>query len=573
MVRDAAFWARNGLLPLMVGIALFSSTLCAFLYLTAFDHQLVAAIGLGAFALLVSWIALERPNSDAARACSALVDRLLQVGEGDLTSPSPDIVHRNMPAVGQAVDRLFAQVRASIDAAHAMALHDPVTGLPNRVHFRVEVEKMLEDQGAGACSALMFIDLDRFKAVNDNLGHAHGDEVLVMVAGRLLGVAASKRRPGVPTPLVARLAGDEFTMFFPQVSNIAEADRIGKAVLAALSEPYEIPGHSFDVGASIGVAVSPGHGVDLPALMRASDIAMYQAKASGRGQVCLFDELLANAVATRARTEADLRFGLENDEFELYFQPQVTSGTGEIVGAEALLRWHHPRDGLRLPASFIGIAEECGLIIELGDWVIEAAAATLARWRAAGIGTRLALNISPRQLYRPQFFIRLREAMERAGADLAQLELEFTEVVTMAFDEAMLREVAALRRDGVLIALDDFGKGYSSLARLKQMPIDRIKIDRSLVFDIDANEDARVIIQAVVQLVHGAGCVAVAEGVETDAQIALLRLVSCDMLQGHVLAEPMPGSALLEWMAAWADAGVDVGMDVGRGNMRAITAA
>lgn len=550
MTNDTAQRIGDGLLPLLAGIASFLFSLAALLFLTQADHKIVASIALGIFALLVCWIAAERPNSRTARANAALVDRLLDVGDGDMTSPAPSIVHEAMPAVGQAVDHLFAKVRGSIEAAQAIALYDPVTGLPNRVLFRQEAEKRLDARAADTVAALMFVDLDRFKAINDNLGHARGDEALVVVAQRLGAVARMEAGEwGRPTPLVARLAGDEFILFFPFLSGALDAERIARRVLTALSEQLEIGGQTVDIGASIGVALCPQHGCDLTVMMRSSDIAMYQAKSRGRGQVCVYDDVLARDYEARMATEADLRTALAGNEFELYFQPQVTPGTHNLVGVEALLRWHHPRDGLRMPGSFVSVAEECGLIVDIGDWVTDAVGATLAQWRAAGIDTRLALNVSPRQLDRSQFFTRLREAMGRAGADLSQLELEFTETATMALDRIMLDEIAALRADGVLIALDDFGTGYSNLARLKEMPLDRIKIDRSLIWQMDTDDRARTIVQGVVQIVHGIGCLAVAEGVENDAQAEMLRLIGCDTLQGYAFAEPMAGEDLLRWMA------------------------
>lgn len=553
----------NILLPALAGVASFLFSLGALLFLTAANYKIGASVGLGVFALLVCWVAAERPNSQSARGNAALVDRLLAVGAGDLISPTPALVHQAMPAVGEAVDRLFAQVRVSIEKAKADACYDPVTGLPNRQYFRQEAEALLLNRDGGTMAALMFVDLDRFKAINDNLGHARGDEALKIVAERLGSVAAGEVRAGRTAPLVARLAGDEFILFFPDAGDAVEAGCIADTALAALARPFVIQGHSFDVGASIGVALCPRDGSDLTTLMRASDIAMYQAKLAGRGQVCIYDERLAREFDARAATASDLKTAVANDEFELYFQPQVTPRTGELVAVEALLRWHHPREGLRLPGTFIPVAEDCGLIIDLGDWVVDAVAETLARWRTRGIAVRLALNVSPRQLDRARFFARLRETMARTGADLGQLELEFTETATMAIDDTVLGEIAGLRADGAHIALDDFGTGYSNLARLKTLPLDRIKIDRSLVRDIATCARSRVIVQAVVQLVHGIGCVAVAEGVESEAQAEVLRLIGCDTFQGFAFARPMPEPALIEWMEA----------RVYEDNMRAISAA
>lgn len=566
MKDDAVQRIGNLLLPIAAGIASFVMSMAALLLLTDFNSKMQAAIVLGVFCLLISWIATERPNSETARVGAALVERLLAGERGDLSSPAPARVHRAMPAVGQAVDHLFSQVRASIDNARAIALFDPVTSLPNRLHFRAQAETLLAARDPQVLAAMLFVDLDRFKAINDNLGHARGDEALKMVGTRLREVVATEGGDDPSLrPIVARLAGDEFTIFLPSLADAADAVRIAGRVLSSLSQPFVIRGKSLDIGSSIGVALCPRHGHDLAALMRSSDLAMYEAKAAGGGQVCLFDEALALECEDRANIEAGLAQALSNDELELYFQPKVDAATGRLIAVEALLRWRHGIDGIRLPGTFISIAEGCGLIVDLGDWVIEAVGATLSRWRALGIDTRIAINVSPRQLDRAQFFVRLREALQRTGGELDQLELEVSESTVSDLGPAAIEDMAALRAQGVSIALDDFGTGYSNLARLKDMPLDHIKIDRMLIRDIAIDDSARVVVQAVVQLVHGLGCKAVAEGVETGAQIEVLRLIGCDTLQGYAIGEPMEEAALLEWIGAMAQPE--------SGNMRAITAA
>lgn len=562
MMRGAGQRLGNGLLAVAVGVSSFLFTLAALLHLTAMDHKIAASIGLGLFALMVCWVAAERPNSLSARANQALAGRLLQVCEGDLTSPAPRLVHHAMPGVGRAVDDLFARVRASIDEAQAAALIDGATGLPNRVHFRREVERMLEARAGDAACAMMFVDLDRFKAINDNLGHARGDEALGIVAERLRAVAASE---GEPRPLVARLGGDEFTLFFPELSGADDAARIAARVLAALAEPFEIRGHAFDIGASVGVAMCPEHGCDLATLMRASDLAMYQAKSSGRGRVCLFDDGLATAFEARTATEIELRNAIANGDFALFFRPQAAFDDGEIVAVEALLRWRHPCGGVRPPSAFMSVAEECGLIIDIDDWLIDAVGGTLAGWRRAGIATRLTIGVSPRQLDRSQFLARLRAAFTRAGADLNQLELEFEDIASIDLDTRLIRELEDLRRDGVRIAISGFGAGSSNIAQLKRMPLDRITIDHALTREVEFSEDARTIVQALVQLVQGLNCDAVAQGVESAEQAELLRLIGLDMLHNHAPVEPMTGPELLDRLASRAPAAA--------GDMRAITAA
>ena len=291
----------NIVMSVCAGIAAFVFTLIAFLLLQDINEQIAASLTIGTFALLIVWVASEKPNSGHARAVSALIDRLLAVGGGDLTSPAPKAVREEMPALAAAVDSLFEQVRSTIDDVHARAMYDPVTSLPNREQFRREAERMLKAHGGGDCMALLFIDLDGFKEVNDSLGHAQGDQVLAMVAARLGTVVKSQVRSGsMRQPLLARLAGDEFTMLFPDLCDSAEAERLANAALESLVEPFETAGRVIDMGASVGVALCPGHGTDLTALMKAADIAMYCAKASGRSQARLYHPSLAAAFDLRA---------------------------------------------------------------------------------------------------------------------------------------------------------------------------------------------------------------------------------------------------------------------------------
>ena len=538
----------NAILSATAGLASFIFSLGAFLYITRFNEQIVASIVAGLFCLLVSYIASERPNSQSARALSALGDRLLAVEQGDLTSPTPKLVRENMPKLATAVDSLFAEVRASIENAHALGMYDPVTSLPDRLHFRAEADKLLAARAPETMAAMLFVDLDRFKNVNDSLGHARGDQLLIMVANRLRVVVTAEIGEGpAARPLLARLAGDEFTIFFPEIETAADAERVARRIALAISEPFELHGHSMDIGASVGVALSPEHGVAIESLMRAADIAMYQAKSAGGGRYCLFSEELAAEHQRKVDTEAALSEAVQRGEFLLALQPQVSFATGEVSGAEALLRWNHPREGMRLPGTFIPIAEQTGIIAEIGDWVIAEVASMLTEWQSQGIDRRIAFNVSPRQLDRADFFQRLRTTFADAGVPLSMIELEFTESAAMECSELVLAEIAALRRDGAWIAIDDFGTGYSNLARLRAMPLDRVKLDPSLIADIETSEKARVVVQAVVQLIKGVGAGIVAEAVENAAQADILRAMGCDTVQGFVFAQPMFEEEYLEW--------------------------
>ncbi len=541
----------NVLLSGAAGAASFIFSLVAFLYITELDAKVLASLVAGTFCLLISYIAAERPNTEGARALSALADRLLAVEKGDLVSPTPPALRKVMPKLAAAVDSLFSEVRASIENAHALGMYDPVTSLPNRLHFRSEADKMLGGLSPGSKAAMLFVDLDRFKSVNDNLGHARGDQLLVMVANRLRVVVSAELGEALQRrPLVARLAGDEFTLFFPEIGSAAEIERLARRVALAVSEPFELSGHSVDVGASIGVAISPDHGTSIEAMMRAADIAMYRAKSLGGGQHCLFNGELAAEYQDKVDTEKALTEATQRGEFVLAFQPQLSLVTGEIAGAEALLRWNHPRDGLRQPNSFIPVAERTGVITDIGEWVITEVASLLGAWRRDGNPRRLAFNISPRQLERADFFPRLRQAFADQNVPLSLVELEFTESAAMEAGEAVLNEIAALRQDGATIAIDDFGTGYSNIARLRAMPLDRVKLDPSLICDLEHCEQARVVVQAVIKLIQGVGCEIVAEAVETVAQADILRAMGCEVVQGFIFAEPMFENDFLAWMAS-----------------------
>jgi diguanylate cyclase (GGDEF)-like protein len=548
MKEGTAQKISNALLSGAAGFASFVFSLSAMLYITELNEKVVASIVAGAFCLLVSYIASERPNSESARALAALGDRLLAVEDGDLVSPAPAVLQKAMPKLAAAVDTLFAEVRASIENAHALGMYDPVTSLPNRLHFRSEADKLLSEAN-GTPSAMLFVDLDRFKLVNDSLGHARGDQLLIMVANRLRVVVTAEFGEALQRrPLLARLAGDEFTLFFPQIQSPADVERIARRIAMAIAEPFELCGHSVDIGASVGVSICPDHGSSIESLMRAADIAMYCAKSMGGGQHCLFNEQLAAEHQEKIETERALTEAVQRDEFLLAFQPQLSLVTGEIAGAEALLRWNHPRDGLRMPDSFIPIAEKTGVITDIGDWVITEVASVLGAWNREGIARRLAFNVSPRQVERADFFSRLRHSFAEQGVPLSLIELEFTESAAMEVSKPVLTEIAALRADGATISIDDFGTGYSNIARLQTMPLDRVKLDPSLIADIEHCEQARVVVQAVVQLIRGVGCEIVAEAVETVAQADLLRTMGCQVVQGYVFAHPMYEDEFLDWV-------------------------
>ncbi len=498
----------------------------------------------------LSWFSARRALAGVATAIDLATVRVIQATEGDLASATPPAVGAVLPRLSAALDAMFAQVRGNLESATSLARYDPITLLGNRTHFQHEAERALKGLSEEATSAVFFIDLDNFKAVNDTLGHACGDQTLLKMANRLRAVAASQvvlQGGAGGEPIVGRYAGDEFTLFFPQVEGSDDAARIGDQLVAALAKPFEIGGQQVVVGGSIGIALSPEHGSSLSALIRAADVAMYHAKASGRGRYQFYAELLAERIAKRSRLEVELRQALTRNEFMMVFQPQVALSDGKVRAAEGLLRWNHPAEGLRAPASFIECAEESGLIVELGDWAIDELARRIADWPIDPLAPRIAVNLTSRQIARPDLFARLRDALARSGAPLSLIEFEVSEAVLMECRHDVIDQIRRLQREGATIVIDAFGSGSSSLARLRSLPFDLVKLDASLVTGIESDSAAREMAQAVITLVHGLGARAIADGVETTAQYDMLRVMGCDAAQGPAIAAPMIEADYRAW--------------------------
>jgi diguanylate cyclase (GGDEF)-like protein len=487
----------------------------------------------------LSWASARRTVATTASAIDGATERLLAAAHGDLQSDVPREIGLELPDLSVAMESLFSQVRTNLDHVQALALFDQVTGLANRASFCRQVERLLAERSEEGLAALFFIDLDGFKGVNDTLGHAAGDQLLARVAGRLREVAMAQASAGAGDCLIGRLAGDEFTLFVPSLPDMDSAGRIARAIQFALRERFDLGSQHVDLGASIGVACYPEHGDTLSALLRSADIAMYHAKRQGRNRAEMFTAELALEAADRAELERDLLLGLQREEFLLEFQPQIEIGSGRAIGAEALVRWAHPERDLVMPGSFVPVAEESGAIVALGDWVMGRVCETAARWARAGVRQRIAINISSRELGQADFFMRLRHAIDAHQAPAVMLELEITESLAMEMKARTLDQIGALRREGVRIAIDDFGTGYSNLSRLRELPVDRVKIDRSLVRDIAVSAEARTICSAVVGLIQGLGMEVVVEGVETEAQMEMLRVIGCTLFQGYHLARPM----------------------------------
>ncbi|MHB1352430.1 MAG: bifunctional diguanylate cyclase/phosphodiesterase [Thiobacillus sp.] len=424
-----------------------------------------------------------------------------------------------------------------------LAYHDPLTGLSNRFSLRTQLEQALalarREQRA---LAVVFLDLDRFKAINDSLGHALGDQLLAEVARRL--------RDNVrDSDIVARLGGDEFVIVLTEVDDAASAARVADKLLGALTPRYRIGDHALHASASAGVALYPHDGDNADALMKNADTAMYHAKSLGRDNVQFFTAEMNAAVLKRLQFDHDLRIAVETGQFELHYQPQIDSARGRTVCVEALVRWRHPRDGLISPAEFIPIAEETGLILPLGEWVLNEACRQLRVWRDAGItDLTVAVNLSAHQLHSPSLIPMVARALDNHGIEGADLGLEITESVAMRDTAASIDQLKALRDLGVHLSIDDFGTGYSSLSYLKLLPIDMLKLDQSFVREIASDSSDFAICAATITLAHSLRLTVTAEGVETEPQRRLLASQRCDFMQGYLFSAPLPADRALAYI-------------------------
>jgi len=431
--------------------------------------------------------------------------------------------------------RILKQRRRMEDQVNHMAFHDELTSLPNRLLLSQRLDRALTShRRAGAQLAILFLDLDRFKVINDSLGHEFGDVLLRKVAERL----RAQSREG---DTVARMGGDEFVLLIENHGDIAAVSTRAQRLVEQLSAPYMLGSKECHVTVSIGISVFPTDGNDAQTLLKAADVAMYRAKDTGRDNYLFYSAAMNVHTAERLELEFDLRHALERQEFLLHYQPKVEMATGLITGIEALLRWNHPRRGLISPMDFIPLAEETGLIVAIGEWVLATACARTKKWQDQGISRlSVAVNLSARQFADPMLLPKLTRIIRASGLDPSSLELEITESLVMSHGESCVAVLQKLKSLGVRIAIDDFGMGYSSLAYLKRFPIDTIKIDRSFIRDIPADSDDKNITRAIIAMAHGLRLRVVAEGVETVEQLNFLRSQRCDIVQGYFLHRPLP---------------------------------
>jgi diguanylate cyclase (GGDEF)-like protein/PAS domain S-box-containing protein len=444
------------------------------------------------------------------------------------------------------------------------AYHDALTHLPNRTLFRDRLEQSLafSRRMKHKKVALLFIDLDRFKLVNDSLGHAAGDRLLQLVAQRL-------REIGRQTDTLARLGGDEFTILLPDVDRVEEAMVVADKVLATLKQPFVLGGRDIFVSASIGISMYPDDGADVDVLMKHADTAMYRVKQQGRNGFQIYTHALDQRSLRRLELENQLHKALEREQLVLHYQPQFDLSEGRLRGVEALVRWQHPELGMISPAEFIPLAEESGLIVPIGAWVLETACRQVHAWRQAGFPDLvMSVNLSVRQFFREDIARQVMRAIDEYCLAAHVLELEITESVAMEDVAYTIRTLESLAASGLRLAIDDFGTGYSSLSQLKKMPVKILKIDRSFVQDITTDSDDAEIVNAVITMAHRLGLKVIAEGVESQAQLAHLREQQCDFAQGFLFSRPLPAAELERMLREWdfsCPAGCVARMDAGSG--------
>jgi diguanylate cyclase (GGDEF)-like protein len=461
--------------------------------------------------------------------------RLVPSGNGRKVS----VINSPMPHGGWVAthEDITDQIAAQATISH-MALHDALTNLPNRLFFQEQMESRLK-LGREQKAAILCLDLDRFKSVNDTLGHAFGDNLLRQVADRMRGCL----REG---DILARLGGDEFGILQGQVNQPSEISALANRLIEAIAAPFDLDGHQATIGLSVGIATAPDDGREAQTLLKKADMALYGAKTEGKGTYRFFEPKMDRLMQARRTLELELRNAIVHQEFEIYYQPIINLRSEEVTSFEALLRWNHPDRGLIPPLAYISLAEETGLIVPIGEWVIRQACGEAAKWPE---NIRIAINVSPAQFKPRTLYELVKSALTDSGVSSDRLDIEITESVLLVDSASTLETLHQLRNLGVRISMDDFGTGYSSLGYLRSFPFDKIKIDRSFVHGLQRNKDAKAIITAVTGLGSSLGIVTTGEGVESKEEVEYLRHSGCTEAQGYFFSKPRPASEVLDMLA------------------------
>jgi diguanylate cyclase (GGDEF)-like protein len=480
---------------------------------------------------------VEAYCDDILRAVAGSRSALVETSDGRLIEISDEPVESGGWLATH--EDVTERVRAEERIAH-LAHYDYLTNLPNRVLMRGHLERRIAELAEGKPFAVLYVDVDEFKGVNDSLGHEVGDSLLCHVADCLRSCVA-------PQDLVARLGGDEFAIVKSGTGDHGALTALVEHILGTLRVPVSFKGQEIRASASIGIAIAPEHGSSLEELLKRADIAMYAAKSNGRGTFRFFAPEFDAILEQRRRLELDLRQAIARGELEVYYQPFVDLAADTLIGCEALLRWRHPQRGVISPAEFIPVAEETGLICEIGEWVLKQACTEAANWPGP---LQIAVNLSPVQFRSQTLALKVAAALSESGLAPGRLELEITETVLIHDDAEALAVLLQLRELGVRIALDDFGTGYSSLSYLHRFPFDKIKIDRSFISDIGGPQGSSAIVQAVVHMASARRMVTTAEGVETEFQREILRRLGCSQMQGYLFSPAIPASCLKHLFAS-----------------------
>ena len=502
------------------------------------------------------------------------------VTTGDLDCIVPIEGPREIRQLGAAFSEMISKLKHNIEQVYELAYVDKTTQLPNREFFRKELSRAIRRSvRQKTTGALLFVDLDGFKKVNDTHGHDSGDELLGQFSDRLANVlraedliafkvanAMSEDEGGDPNSegknrqMLARLGGDEFTVLLSDLREATDAATVSQRIIEAVSKPFVVNGTQVRIGASIGIAIFPRDGSDYQTILKSADMAMYQAKEEGKNTYRYYSEELNLEASRRMEIEQDLRIALENrDQLELYYQPKIETKTGTPSSAEALIRWNHPEKGMIQPLEFINVAEDCGLILPMGRWILEEACNQINRFEEQGMDLTIAVNISTAQFSGGDLSKVVKEVLAQTGANPQKLELELTESMAMQNPDMALHHIKTLKELGIRFAIDDFGTGYSNLAQLSQLPFDVFKIDRSFVDMLTDKQDehGRVIVRTILAMANSLNYETVAEGVETIGQLEFMTEFGCTYAQGYYFAKPMPEADFVEWYGDWKSQELD----------------
>jgi diguanylate cyclase len=494
--------------------------------------------------LLIAYV--PRFTAHMLSSVTAITEAVEHVAIGRLDVELPPPVVRESARLSVALTVMLRRLRASLIQLEKAAQEDPLTHLCNRVHFKSKVDPLLS---TNVPCAMFLLDLDRFKAVNESIGHGGGDRLLTLFAQRMKVVLEKYATSQISghAPIIARLSGDEFAICLVNMAESAAIAHVAQRLLKAIDEPFNIDGATLKIGVSIGIALAPQDGDDYELLTRNADLALFQAKHLGKRNFQFFNESLKRQALVKFTIENQLRIAFEQNELEVYYQPQLCAKNQSLVCLEALVRWQHPTMGLLLPGKFIAIAEEFGLIGEIGRIVLRQAVAQAAIWHKQNRPIRVSVNVAAVQLRAQDFSAHVRALLIEFNLPAWLLELELTETIAMQDTHEVFQQLVQLRAMGVSLAIDDFGTGYSNLALLRRLEFDRLKIDRSFVSGIETDEDARMIVSTILAMARTMQVEVVAEGVETSRQATILTAAGCTILQGFLYSQALPVADLEAW--------------------------